>query len=185
MHATIFHKLILALISCLLLGCTAYDWPYYKPEVTGGIATRKDAVEIPIQENVSIWVATVCYPRYETETDKHPKGYQPCHIVIYRFGPPSTILHFEGSQFVVQDFNKPEIRYDAKVSESAHVSASPLRPGMDPGEGVFVDLKYEMPPKQFRLLMPALMIDGKPHKVLEILFTHTENTEWMPFLANW
>lgn len=185
MHAKPDHKLFLALIFCLLLGCTPCDWPYYKPEATSGVATRKDAIEIPIQENVSIWVATVCYPRYEMETDGHPKGYQPCHIVIYRFGPSSTTLQFESSQFVVQDLNKPEIRYDAKVSESTHVTASPLRPGMDPGQGLFIDLKYEMPPKQFRLVMPALMIDGKPHEVPEIVFTHTENTEWVPFLANW
>jgi hypothetical protein len=140
---------------------------------------------MPIRENVSIWVSTVCYPRYETENGGHPKGYQPCHIVIYRFGPPAAVLQFESSQFVVQDFNKPEIRYDANVSESAHVTASPLRPGMNPGEGLFVDLVYEMPPKQFRLHMPALLIDGKPHEVPEIVFTHIENTEWVSVFANW
>lgn len=185
MHTPIaYQKSLLALICSLIFSCAPYDWPYYKPEVAGGILTRKDAVEIPIRENVSIWVATVCYPRYETEYDGHPKGYQPCHIVIYRFGPPSTALQFESSQVVVQDFNKPEIRYDARVSET-HASASPLRPGMDPGEGLFVELIYEMPPKQFRLYMPALMIDGEPHEVPEIVFAHTENTEWVPFFANW
>ena len=82
-----YFRLVLTLICSLLHVCVPYDWPYYKPEVAGGILTRKDAVELPISENVSIWVATVCYPRYKTEQGGHPKGYQPCHIVIYRFGP--------------------------------------------------------------------------------------------------
>ena len=181
MHAIPNHMLFLALICGSLLGCATYNSPnnsaYYKADVPGGIATRKDAVEIPIRKNVSLWVVTVCYPRDEREPRGHPKGYQDCHIVIWRFGPPSTALAFKSSQFVVQDSKKPELRYETKVYESKHATASPLRAGMAPGKGIIVRLKYEMPPKQFRLHIPALLIDGKPHEVPEIVFTYTGNIE--------
>ena len=177
--------LFAAIVFGLLVACSPVDWPYYKPEVPGGIRTDKDAVEIRIRENISIWTRVVCYPRYKTVTDGHPKGFQHCHIVIYLFGPPSTALELENLQVVVQDISNAEIRYDAEVSDSTSVTMSPLRPGMGPGKGLYVKLKYKLPPKQFLLQIPDLKIEGKPHKIPEIIFTYTENIEWVPIIANW
>lgn len=106
-------------------------------------------------------------------------------LLIYSFGPPSTVLGLERSQVVVRDAGNTEIRYDTEVSDSTSITMSPLRPGMGPGKGLYVKLNYKLPPKQFLMHLPDLIIEGKPHKIPEIIFTHTENTEWVPFFANW
>ena len=179
------HILSLILISTFFFGCTRTDWPYYKADVSGGLVSNKNRVEIPIHENISISVSTVCYPRDKKNYGTYSKGYQHCHIVIYPFGPPAMALEFDSFQFVAQDVNKSKILFSTEAYELSRVSASSPRSGIVSRNAIMVKLKYDMPPKQFLLHIPALLVDGKVYSVPEVIFTHTENIEYVPFFANY
>ena len=166
-------RIVWAFLFCSsLTSCMLVDWPYYEPYVLGGKVINRGgplyrkSVEVLILSDVKINAMTLCGPR---KSD----GYQGCHILIERFYPAK----FAKQEFVVRDRDNPEVRYDAKTWETS---------GFSPGGKITltINLNYEMPPKQFILQLPPLIIDGKPHKIPEILFTYKENTELVPIFAN-
>ena len=105
-----------ALICSLLLGYSAYNWPYYKLHAPNTRVIKKSAfryaVEMPILQDVILQVSVACYPRSEA----HFWGYRPCDIWIDIYGPVSTDLEFPILEFVVEDLGQPEAKYVAEVS---------------------------------------------------------------------
>ena len=180
------------LIFSFLLACSAYNWPHYKLHAPRAKVIDSSAfqytVEISILQDFILRARSACYPKSE----EHFRGNQPCDIWIDMYAPVSTNFKYANMEFVVEYPNKPETKYNAKVSvfspEDFNIKQTKeLRPGIIRRKWLKIDLEYEQdnPPKKFKLYFPTLMINDEPYHVPVITGTYTRNIEFFQGILNW
>lgn len=190
--ATLKFSSVPLFICSVFLGCSACNWPYYKLYAPRAKVIDRSAfqytIEMTILENIILRVRAACYPKSED----HFWGYHPCDIWINLYSPASTDLGFASLKFVVEDDRKQTSKYDAEICvfdpEEFNINqTNKLRPGIIRRKWLKIDLEYEHndPPKNFRLHIPALMVNGESYHIPVITGTYTKNIEFFWGFVNW
>ena len=156
-----------------------FETPYYRidrgSQITR-VANGRQA-HIRINENAYLRLMPRCPSSENWYVDR--LGYdgesynRNCSIRIYLEGKFSMQLRFSSrTQTLIEDISqlKKPLRIDAtvKVRNSAKAAS------------VYIEFEDEVRPIKFRLHIPDVIIDGKPHKVPVITGDYVENIEFIP-----
>ena len=183
--------LIAIAIVLLLFGSCVHKWPYYKASAPGAHVTETlmlmrltwgEQVHLPVGDGAEVAARAICYP-------PEPSGYQGCHLIIDLLIQKPMKISFTEGPFVARDPSNHEIRfYSGKPGEySGNCPAAQFEEQFwCVAAKASVHLDYEVPPRQFELLIPGVTINDENVVVPPIKFEYYDFLayQFVPWIVN-
>ena len=175
----------------LLFGSCVHKWPHYNASAPGAHVTETlmfmrltwgEQVHLPVVEGAELAARAICYPPEQG-------GYQPCHLIIdLLIQRPMNIAFAEGS-FIARDPSNHDIRFGANRPGEYHGNCAPEAfeaQAWCVAAKASVLLVYEMPPREFELLIPGVNINDKNFVVPAIRFEYDDFLayQFVPLVVN-
>ena len=144
--------------------------------------TWGEQVHLPVGEGAELAGRAICYPPEQG-------GYQPCHVIIDLLIQKPMKIAFAGGSFIARDPSNHSIRFGSNRPGEYSVNCAPEAFGEQAwcvAAKAIVHLVYEMPPREFELLIPGVTINDKNFVVPPIRFEYDDFLayQFVPLVVN-